>query len=139
MNWTRYVWHVLMNMLSYYTFYGYHCRGDINWYKGNRFHARHFILDPYSKLISPLISIQDNSMSPTNFLGWLIKEPSFDLDEDSHLFLPLERLGVYRLDVEDVDIEIVEVVVGSLMFEFFVTAINVPMVSPEVLSKLSPI
>lgn len=105
MNRTGDVWHVSLDMLGHYTRYGYRCKGDINWDKGNRFHARRVLLDPYSKLLAPFVSGQDNSMSSANCLGWLIEEPPFDWDEDSHPCLPLESLVVYRLNVEGFTID----------------------------------
>jgi len=69
MNRTLDVWHVSLDMLGHYTRYGYRCKGDINWDEGNRFHARRVFLDPYSKLLAPFVSGQDNSMSPASGLG----------------------------------------------------------------------
>lgn len=105
MNRTGDVWHVSLDMLGHYIRYGYRCKGDINWDKGNRFHARRVLLDPYSKLLAPFVSGQDNSRSSATCLGWLIEEPPFDWDEDSHPCLPLESLVVYRLNVQGFTID----------------------------------
>eukprot|EP01018_Ginkgo_biloba_P007913 Gb_23290 [translate_table: standard] len=99
MNRTGDIWHILLETLGEYTRYGYRCRGDISWDKGDRFHARRILLDPYSKFLAPFISGQDNLVSPTTCLGSLIEEPPFEWEEDSHPRLPLESLVVYRLNV----------------------------------------
>ncbi|KAH9294516.1 hypothetical protein KI387_040276, partial [Taxus chinensis] len=58
--------------------------GDINWDKGSRFHARRILLDPYSKFVAPFVIGQDKSVSPASYLGWLIEDPPFNWDEDTH-------------------------------------------------------
>ncbi|KAH9320558.1 hypothetical protein KI387_015197, partial [Taxus chinensis] len=94
------VWHISLETLGEYTRYGYRCKGDINWDKGSRFHARRILLDPYSKFVAPFVIGQDKSVSPASYLGWLIEDPPFNWDEDTHPRLPLESLVVYRLNVE---------------------------------------
>ncbi|XP_057821330.2 isoamylase 2, chloroplastic isoform X2 [Cryptomeria japonica] len=94
------VWHISLETLGEYTRYGYRCKGDIDWDKGGRFHARRILLDPYSKFVAPFVLGQDKSASPASYLGWLIEEPSFNWDGDTHPCLPLESLVIYRLNVE---------------------------------------
>lgn len=94
------VWHISVETLGEFTRYGYRCKGDIDWEKGGRFHARRILLDPYSKFVAPFVLGQDKSSSPASYLGWLIEEPPFNWDGDTHPCLPLESLVIYRLNVE---------------------------------------
>ncbi|XP_072961013.1 isoamylase 2, chloroplastic [Typha angustifolia] len=94
------IWHVSMESVEDYVSYGYRCRGPMLWKKGDRFHMRQVLLDPYAKVVGDFVPDQGGKVSPAKCLAPLRKEPKFDWSNDSHPRLPMEKLVVYRLNVE---------------------------------------
>lgn len=99
-NRTGHIWHVELDNVSMFTRYGYRCKGETTWERGNRFHSRRILLDPYAKSLAPFVSGQDSFPSPAPMLALVTKaEAEFDWDNDVHLDIPLERIVAYRLNV----------------------------------------
>ncbi|KAJ6794133.1 isoamylase 2, chloroplastic [Iris pallida] len=94
------IWHLSMESVGDYVRYGYRCKGTTRWDEGSRFHARRVLLDPYAKMIGNFFPDKDESISLVKCLGYLEKEPTFDWSGDVHPKLPMEKLVVYRLNVE---------------------------------------
>ncbi|KAI5067572.1 hypothetical protein GOP47_0018100 [Adiantum capillus-veneris] len=98
-NKTGSTWHIELDG-SMYDRYGYRCMGESSWDKGNRFHARRILLDPYAKTLAPILPGQESLPSPAVALGLLSGDKvQFDWGDDVHLDIPLEELIVYRLNV----------------------------------------
>lgn len=92
-------WHIELDDCTYDR-YGYRCKGESSWDKGNRFHARRILLDPYAKTLAPFSPGQDSLPSPAALLGSLSKDKvEFDWGDDVCPDIPLEELIVYRLNV----------------------------------------
>ncbi|PIA39269.1 hypothetical protein AQUCO_02600010v1 [Aquilegia coerulea] len=94
------IWHVSMESVAPYMSYGYRCRGTIPREKGNICHESHVLLDPYAKVLHRSFTDQSGSVPLLRYLGNLVKEPSFDWSGEMRPCLPLEKLVVYRLNVE---------------------------------------
>ncbi|KAF8401630.1 hypothetical protein HHK36_012576 [Tetracentron sinense] len=93
------IWHISMESAGPYMSYGYRCKGAITLEKGDTFHARHVLLDPYSKIPSSFTSHSYESVSLLKCLGRLCKEPAFDWSDDVRPHLQMDKLVVYRLNV----------------------------------------
>ncbi|KAF6166558.1 hypothetical protein GIB67_005420 [Kingdonia uniflora] len=89
------IWHVLMETVEPFVSYGYRVRG-----KGERFDASHVLLDPYAKIICNSFFDPLGSNSLSKCLGCLSREPTFDWNGDVCPGIPMEKLMVYRLNVE---------------------------------------
>ncbi|BBN04949.1 hypothetical protein MPTK1_3g09040 [Marchantia polymorpha subsp. ruderalis] len=93
------VWHAEVEV-GEFTRYGYRCKGDVSWESGNRYQARHVLLDPYAKLLAPPVPGQESLPSPARALGSLKRQTvQFDWESDAYPRIPLERLVVYKLNV----------------------------------------
>ncbi|MCO5600139.1 hypothetical protein L7F22_054247 [Adiantum nelumboides] len=97
MNRTGSTWHIEVDGGTYDR-YGYRCTGENSWEKGNRFHGRRILLDPYAN--TGTLPTWTSLPSPADALGSLSRdEMQFDWGDDLHLEIPLEELVVYRLNV----------------------------------------
>ncbi|KAF5203756.1 Glycogen debranching enzyme [Thalictrum thalictroides] len=94
------IWHVSMETVTPYMSYGYRCRGINPREKGDICHESHVLLDPYAKGLHKCFTDQPGSVPLVRYLGNLVKEPSFDWSGEIRPCLPLEKLVVYRLNVE---------------------------------------
>ncbi|XP_074581853.1 isoamylase 2, chloroplastic [Curcuma longa] len=93
-NRTGNVWHIAVESIEGYASYGYYCKESAE--RGDAFHAHRALLDPYAKIVRNLLPRQGEPL----LLGSLEKETLFNWDGDSHPFLSMEELVVYRLNVE---------------------------------------
>lgn len=93
------IWHASMEGVGNHVSYGYRCKGSVLWDEGERFHARHVLLDPYAKVLGDFVPDRGESVSVAKCLGSLGIEPSFDWTGDVRPCLPMEKLVVYRLNV----------------------------------------
>eukprot|EP00249_Psilotum_nudum_P016568 c25886_g1_i3 orf=55-2838(+) len=94
------IWHIKLEKPGCFTRYGYRCKGDLSWEKGNRFHPHHVLVDPYAKILAPIVPAHDGLSSSGALLGSLITEKKqFDWGDDSHPDIPLECIFAYRLNV----------------------------------------
>eukprot|EP00250_Pteridium_aquilinum_P016538 c23149_g1_i1 orf=170-2869(+) len=99
-NRTGNTWHIELDGIGNFERYGYRCKGERSWEKGNRFHARRILLDPYARILAPFMPGQDSLPSPAAVLGLLPKdELQFDWEDDVHVDIPLEEVVAYRLNV----------------------------------------
>ncbi|KAK1277406.1 hypothetical protein QJS04_geneDACA003417 [Acorus gramineus] len=98
-NRTGNIWHVSMESLGKYMYYGYRCKGSIMWNKGSRVHMRHVLLDPYATILGAFNPDKGECMSLAKCIGRLCNEPPFDWSGDVHPNLPMEKLSIYRLNV----------------------------------------
>ncbi|KAK4558481.1 hypothetical protein RGQ29_007997 [Quercus rubra] len=90
------IWHASFESAWTFVSYGYRCKGSLLQRNNNKFDAGQIILDPYAKIIVNSIPSSDGSQK---YLGRLCKEPGFDWGDDTHPYLPMEKLVVYRLNV----------------------------------------
>lgn len=94
------LWHISLDFVDKYSKYGYRCRGPLDWKKGGRFHMRHVLLDPYSKMIENFVPYKGEKVSFAKCLASLATEKkSFDWGGIKNPNLPMEKLVVYRLNV----------------------------------------
>ncbi|XP_078181988.1 debranching enzyme 1 [Carex rostrata] len=94
------IWHISLDAVDKYSKYGYRCKGPLDWKKGGRFHMRHVLLDPYSKIIENFASDKGEKVSFAKCLASLATEKkSFDWGGIKNPNLPMEKLVVYRLNV----------------------------------------
>nr|CAD1829238.1 unnamed protein product [Ananas comosus var. bracteatus] len=98
-NCTGDIWHVSLENVEEYVSYGYRCKGPILWRKGDRFHMKHVLLDPYAKVIGNFFPDHGGKVSLSRCLASLAKESAFDWSGDTSPCLPMEKLVVYRLNV----------------------------------------
>ncbi|KAJ7541638.1 hypothetical protein O6H91_10G068100 [Diphasiastrum complanatum] len=94
------VWHVQLQSVERFAFYGYRCKGEISWESGNRFHARNVLLDPYAKVLASFRSGEENLTIQGAVLGSLKRTGKFNWEDDCHPCIPLESLLAYKLNVE---------------------------------------
>ncbi|KAF9604702.1 hypothetical protein IFM89_009138 [Coptis chinensis] len=94
------IWHVSMETAAPYVKYGYRCHGIIPSKKGKTFDESHVLLDPYAKVLQRCFSDHPVSDSLERYLGNLVKDPTFDWSGEIRPCLPMEKLVVYRLNVE---------------------------------------
>ncbi|XP_075642601.1 isoamylase 2, chloroplastic [Castanea sativa] len=90
------IWHASLESSRTFVSYGYRCKGSLLQRNNNKFDAGKIILDPYAKIIVNSIPSSDGSLK---YLGRPCKEPGFDWGDDTHPYLPMEKLVVYRLNV----------------------------------------
>jgi isoamylase len=94
------LWHISLDVVDKYSKYGYRCRGPLDWKKGGRFHMRHVLLDPYSKIIENFVPNKGEKVSFAKCLASLATDKkSFDWGGVKNPNLPMEKLVVYRLNV----------------------------------------
>ncbi|XP_071738268.1 isoamylase 2, chloroplastic-like [Rutidosis leptorrhynchoides] len=79
------IWHASLDSAMNFASYGYRCRVDSQ----GKSNVSSVLLDPYAKVIEE------------NFLGKICREPSFDWSGDVSPKFPMEKLIVYRLNVND--------------------------------------
>lgn len=94
------IWHVSMDNIANYVSYGYRHKGENFGDRGYRFHAHDVLLDPYSKMIRNFCCSQADSPSVTKSLGCLSNEANFQWCGDKHPYVLMEKLVVYRLNVD---------------------------------------
>lgn len=91
------IWHVKMENITPYMSYGYQCLGVPTQDEGKSSHESHVLLDPYAKVLHRCFI---DCPEPVSRLGKLIKEPNFDWSGEVRPCIPMEKLVVYRLNVE---------------------------------------
>ncbi|XAR58522.1 Isoamylase [Bertholletia excelsa] len=81
------IWHVSLDSELPYVSYGYRCKGE-------KFQNKQILLDPYARITgnTHLYSLQ-------KCLGKLVKEHTFDWSGDVRPSIPMEKLVVYRVNV----------------------------------------
>ncbi|KAH7435504.1 hypothetical protein KP509_06G067300 [Ceratopteris richardii] len=97
-NKTGNTWHIELDG-NMYDRYGYKCMGESSWEKGDRFHARRILLDPYAKIVAPFLPGQDSLPSPAVLLGLLSNDKEFEWGDDTSPNIPLEETVAYRLNI----------------------------------------
>ncbi|XP_031279992.1 isoamylase 2, chloroplastic isoform X1 [Pistacia vera] len=93
------VWHASMESSWNFVSYCYRCKWAVSQGNRHKSHAERVLLDPYAKVIQNSIPIHPESGLLSTYLGQPCKEPAFDWDGDVCLNLPMEKLMVYRLNV----------------------------------------
>ncbi|KAF7804774.1 isoamylase 2, chloroplastic [Senna tora] len=94
------IWHISFESAWTFVSYGYRCRGALVQRNDNDKFSEHVLLDPYAKITGNSYPSGFESGLTMKFLGRLCKEPDFDWGDDFHPGLPMEKLVVYRLNVE---------------------------------------
>ncbi|KAI4332522.1 hypothetical protein L6164_017423 [Bauhinia variegata] len=94
------IWHVAFGSAWNFVSYGYRCSGPHIHRKNNDNYAEHIHLDPYAKILGISPPNGHGSGLIPKYIGRLSKEPTFDWGDDLHPNLPMEKLVVYRLNVE---------------------------------------
>ncbi|CAH2039039.1 unnamed protein product [Thlaspi arvense] len=84
------VWHASIEKTWDFVRYGYRCKESVHPEEVD-FEAEKIVLDPYATVIGRSVS--------QKFLGSLFRNPSFDWGKDVSPNIPLEKLIVYRLNV----------------------------------------
>ncbi|XP_020524297.1 isoamylase 2, chloroplastic isoform X3 [Amborella trichopoda] len=77
------MWHVSLSSVRQYLSYGFRCKGAILWDKGNRYHMRRILLDPYAKILGNFNYNEGGSVPLVKCLGRLYTETAFDWDGDT--------------------------------------------------------
>lgn len=93
------IWHASFESAWTFVSYGYRCKGSLLQRSNNKLDAGQIILDPYAKIIGNSSPSSHGSKLLQKYLGQLCKEPAFDWGDDTHPYLPMEKLLVYRLNV----------------------------------------
>ncbi|XP_050890024.1 isoamylase 2, chloroplastic-like [Lathyrus oleraceus] len=86
------IWHISLENAKSFVSYCYRFRGA----NRDNSYAECVILDPYARIVGNSFP---NGIGAVENLGFLRKEPAFDWGDDYHLNLDMEKLVVYRLNV----------------------------------------
>lgn len=88
------VWHISLESVAPYTSYSYRCHGsEID----TVIHESRVLLDPYARFVKRYSS---DPLGLVRYAGSLVQEPKFDWSGEVTPCLPMEKLVVYRLNVE---------------------------------------
>lgn len=93
------VWHASVERSWNFVGYGYRCKQALSQGNTSKFDAERVLLDPYAKVILNSIPSRCKSGLLLTYLGQPCKTPAFDWDGDVRLNLPMEKLMIYRLNV----------------------------------------
>ncbi|KAF7818292.1 isoamylase 2, chloroplastic [Senna tora] len=94
------IWHISFESASTFVSYSYRCRGAFVQRNRDDNYTEDIFLDPYAKVTGNSYPNGLGSGFLQKYLGCLYKEAAFDWGNEFHLNLPMEKLVVYRLNVE---------------------------------------
>lgn len=110
LNKTGRIWHMTLEGLKkpHTLNYGFRVVGDLTWKHGGRFDPAAVLLDPYSKLLAPRPRVEKGVLSedepsesvPMGALAQIFDD-DFDWGGDCRPNIPLERLVVYEMNLEE--------------------------------------